>query len=127
MKMSPMEKTAREIAQRLRAADHIAYFAGGCVRDMVRGLAAKDFDIATDATPDIVQKIFPTLTLSARTSASSLSSRMDSILKLRHFDRTARIWTTVIPSMFDFRRRKKTRSGAILPSTGCSSIRRRTK
>src|SRR6266550_4694248 len=58
MKMSPMEKTAREVAQRLRAADHIAYFAGGCVRDMVRGLAAKDFDIATDATPDIVQKIF---------------------------------------------------------------------
>src|SRR5437016_6011839 len=59
MKTSPMEKTAREIAQRLRAADHIAYFAGGCVRDMVRGLAAKDFDIATDATPDIVQKFFP--------------------------------------------------------------------
>src|SRR5437763_15009201 len=53
-----MEKTAREIAQRLRAADHIAYFAGGCVRDMVRGLAAKEFDIAPDATPDIVQKIF---------------------------------------------------------------------
>src|SRR5437868_8188649 len=53
-----MEKTAREIAQRLRAADHIAYFAGGCVRDMVRSLAAKDFDVATDATPDIVQKIF---------------------------------------------------------------------
>src|SRR5437868_14826416 len=59
MKTSPMEKTAREIAQRLRAADHIAYFAGGCVRDTVRGLAAKDFDIATDATPEIVQKIFP--------------------------------------------------------------------
>src|SRR5438067_12185255 len=58
MKMSPMEKTAREVAQRLRASGHIAYFAGGCVRDMVRGLAAKDFDIATDATPDIVQKIF---------------------------------------------------------------------
>src|SRR5256714_5407086 len=56
--MSPMEKTAREVAHRLRAAGHIAYFAGGCVRDMVRGLAAKDFDIATDATPDIVQKIF---------------------------------------------------------------------
>ena len=53
-----MEKSAREVAERLRARGHIAYFAGGCVRDMVRGLAAKDFDIATDATPDIVQKIF---------------------------------------------------------------------
>jgi poly(A) polymerase len=57
--MSPMEKTAREVAQRLRARGHIAYFAGGCVRDMVRGLPAKDFDVATDATPDLVQKIFP--------------------------------------------------------------------
>jgi poly(A) polymerase len=57
--MTPMEKTAREIAERLRARGHIAYFAGGCVRDMVRGLPAKDFDVATDATPDIVQKIFP--------------------------------------------------------------------
>ena len=56
--MSPMEKTARGIAQRLRERGHIAYFAGGSVRDMVRGLPAKDFDIATDATPDIVQKIF---------------------------------------------------------------------
>src|SRR5437763_5975573 len=54
-----MEKTAREIAQRLRERGHIAYFAGGCVRDMVRDLPAKDFDIATDATPDVVQKIFP--------------------------------------------------------------------
>lgn len=54
-----MEKTAREVAQRLRARGHIAYFAGGCVRDMVRGLPAKDFDVATDATPDLVQKIFP--------------------------------------------------------------------
>src|SRR5437870_8909929 len=57
--MSPMEKTAREVAQRLRGRGHIAYFAGGCVRDMVRGLPAKDFDIATNATPDMVQKIFP--------------------------------------------------------------------
>jgi len=54
-----MEKTAREIAQRLCERGHVAYFAGGCVRDMVRGLPAKDFDVATDATPDIVQEIFP--------------------------------------------------------------------
>src|SRR5438034_8118990 len=58
MKMLLMEKTAREVAERLRTRGHVAYFAGGCVRDMVRGLAAKDFDVATDATPDIVQKIF---------------------------------------------------------------------
>ena len=56
---SPMEKTAREIATRLRESGHIAYFAGGCVRDIVRGQAPKDFDIATDAKPEVVQKLFP--------------------------------------------------------------------
>jgi tRNA nucleotidyltransferase/poly(A) polymerase len=54
-----MEQTAREVAARLRAAGHIAYFAGGCVRDMVRGLTPKDYDIVTDARPKVVQKIFP--------------------------------------------------------------------
>jgi poly(A) polymerase len=59
MNVSPMEQKAREIAARLRERDHIAYFAGGCVRDIVRGVTPKDFDIATDATPEAVQKIFP--------------------------------------------------------------------
>jgi poly(A) polymerase len=54
-----MEKTAREVAARLRAAGHVAYFAGGCVRDMVRGLTPKDYDIATDVRPEAVQKLFP--------------------------------------------------------------------
>ena len=59
MKTSPMEKTAREIVARLRESAHIAYFAGGCVRDIVRGQTPKDFDIATDAKPENVQKLFP--------------------------------------------------------------------
>jgi len=54
-----MEQAAREICSCLRDQGYIAYFAGGCVRDLVRGLAPKDFDIATDATPDAVQKLFP--------------------------------------------------------------------
>jgi poly(A) polymerase len=54
-----METTAREICARLREHGHLAYFAGGCVRDMVRGLPPKDIDIATDARPEQVQKIFP--------------------------------------------------------------------
>src|ERR1700731_2880253 len=58
-KISPMKKTAREICARLRERGPIAYFAGGCVRDMVRGLVPKDYDIATDAPPEVVQKIFP--------------------------------------------------------------------
>jgi tRNA nucleotidyltransferase/poly(A) polymerase len=54
-----MEKVARKVAERLRERGHIAYFAGGCVRDMVRGLTPKDYDIATDARPENVQALFP--------------------------------------------------------------------
>ena len=53
-----MEEAARKVAARLREDSYIAYFAGGCVRDMVRGLAPKDYDIATDARPEVVQKLF---------------------------------------------------------------------
>ncbi|MEY2495577.1 MAG: hypothetical protein QOJ45_2069 [Verrucomicrobiota bacterium] len=56
---TPMELTARDIASRLHAAGHVAYFAGGCVRDLLRGEIPKDIDIATDARPEAVQKMFP--------------------------------------------------------------------
>jgi poly(A) polymerase len=55
---SAMESTARAIAHRLRQRGHVAYFAGGCVRDLLRGELPKDIDIATDARPETVQKIF---------------------------------------------------------------------
>ena len=35
----------------LRDSAHIAYFAGGCVRDELLGLRPTDYDVATDATP----------------------------------------------------------------------------
>ncbi|MDQ6765717.1 MAG: CCA tRNA nucleotidyltransferase [Verrucomicrobiota bacterium] len=54
-----MESVAREIAGRLRERGHVAYFAGGSVRDLLRGEVPKDIDIATDARPEVVQKIFP--------------------------------------------------------------------
>jgi poly(A) polymerase len=59
VKPSPIEKAARSVAARLRERGHTAYFAGGCVRDMVRGLIPKDYDIATDARPETVQALFP--------------------------------------------------------------------
>ena len=54
-----MEGTARGIVARLRERGHVAYFAGGCVRDLLLGVAPKDFDVATDARPETVQQIFP--------------------------------------------------------------------
>lgn len=57
--MVAMEQTAREIVRKLRAAGHVAYYAGGCVRDLLRGEVPKDIDVATDARPETVQKLFP--------------------------------------------------------------------
>ena len=58
MAIGEKENKALAIIQRLRAAGFTAYLAGGCVRDRVLGVAAKDYDIATDARPEAVQKLF---------------------------------------------------------------------
>ncbi len=55
---NPRYKAAREIVVALRAAGHQAYFAGGCVRDLLLGVEPKDFDVATSATPDVVMEMF---------------------------------------------------------------------
>ena len=54
-----IEHAAKAIVARLQAAGKIAYYAGGCVRDALRGVAPKDYDIATDARPEEVQALFP--------------------------------------------------------------------
>jgi poly(A) polymerase len=55
---NPRYNAAREIVVELRRAGHQAYFAGGCVRDMLLRIEPKDFDVATSATPDLVMGIF---------------------------------------------------------------------
>jgi tRNA nucleotidyltransferase (CCA-adding enzyme) len=47
------------IAQRLQKAGYKAYLVGGCVRDILLSHKPKDWDIATNAKPEEVQKIFP--------------------------------------------------------------------
>ena len=49
---------ALAIVKRLREHGHVAYFAGGCVRDMLLGLQPKDYDVATDAPPERVRQLF---------------------------------------------------------------------
>jgi poly(A) polymerase len=46
------------IVRRLAAAGHVAYFAGGCVRDLLLGLTPKDYDVATNAPPGRVRELF---------------------------------------------------------------------
>ncbi len=54
-----MRDTALQIIRQLQAAGHTAYLAGGCVRDLVRGVPPHDYDIATTATPEQIQALFP--------------------------------------------------------------------
>jgi poly(A) polymerase len=63
----PLRRDAGRIVETLRAAGHEAYFAGGCVRDMVMGVEPHDYDIATSARPDEVLRLFPgSLTVGAQ-------------------------------------------------------------
>ena len=54
-----MNHAAVEIVKRLRQAGYLAYWVGGCVRDLVMGHSPTDYDIATSATPDAVIQLFP--------------------------------------------------------------------
>jgi tRNA nucleotidyltransferase/poly(A) polymerase len=49
---------AIEVVRTLRAAGFEAYWAGGCVRDQLLGREPKDYDVATDAQPRQVRKLF---------------------------------------------------------------------
>jgi len=56
---SPAQIAAESIVERLRAEGYDAYFAGGCVRDLLLGHTPADFDVATSAKPDAVLAMFP--------------------------------------------------------------------
>lgn len=55
---NPAATEAMRIIAKLRDAGFVAYLAGGCVRDALLGKTPKDFDVATDATPQSVRKTF---------------------------------------------------------------------
>jgi poly(A) polymerase len=57
--MSNAGQHAAEIVGALRERGHQAYFAGGCVRDLLLSREPADYDVATDATPQQVMEIFP--------------------------------------------------------------------
>ncbi|MGI6143976.1 MAG: CCA tRNA nucleotidyltransferase [bacterium] len=48
-----------EVIKKLKEKKHQAYLVGGCVRDMLRGIEPKDWDVATSAVPEVVQGLFP--------------------------------------------------------------------
>lgn len=58
MSSSHQEEFARRVVQQLRHAGFEALFAGGCVRDLLMGNEASDYDVATSATPEQVRELF---------------------------------------------------------------------
>ena len=59
-------KSALKVLYRLHKAGFQAFLVGGCVRDALVGLHPKDFDVATDATPDEVRALFSNCRLIGR-------------------------------------------------------------
>lgn len=56
---NPQYQLAEKICQKLQAQGFEAYFAGGCVRDLLLQREPNDFDVATNAVPDKVEELFP--------------------------------------------------------------------
>ena len=58
LQRSQFSRHAVGIVERLQGAGYQAYLVGGCVRDLLLGIAPKDFDVATSATPEQVRAEF---------------------------------------------------------------------
>jgi len=61
-----VSRRAVAVIEKLRGAGFDAYLVGGCVRDLLLGKMPKDFDVATDATPEDVRHVFPRVRLVGR-------------------------------------------------------------
>lgn len=57
--MLKIPKDVKAIAEKLEKAGFEAYLVGGCLRDILLGRESKDWDLATRAIPEEIQKIFP--------------------------------------------------------------------
>lgn len=53
-----VDERAVQVVHTLKAAGYEAYIVGGAVRDLILGLKPKDFDVATNATPEQVKALF---------------------------------------------------------------------
>ncbi len=53
-----LRETAAEIVRCLQTAGFAAFWVGGCVRDFLLGCEPQDYDIATDARPEQIEKLF---------------------------------------------------------------------
>lgn len=66
MARTNISQAALKVLDGLYEAGYEAYLVGGAVRDMLIGLKPKDFDVATNATPEQVKQVFPKARLIGR-------------------------------------------------------------
>ena len=85
---------AFRIMKVLRREGFVAYLAGGCVRDALLGHRPKDYDVATDATPESVRRVFG----KSNTLAFGASFGVIGVLPVREGDRpeTTRVLPTEV-------------------------------
>ncbi len=76
------------IVKALQKQGHTTYLVGGCVRDLLLGIHPKDFDIATSAKPEEVQKIIFRAYLIGRRFRLVLVRREDTQFEVATFRRT---------------------------------------
>src|SRR5487761_1095705 len=76
---------AIDVVRRLRDAGHEALWAGGCVRDELLDLIPKDYDVATSALPEQVQRLF------RRTVAVGMSFGVIEVLGPRSAERMYKV------------------------------------
>ena len=53
-----LDTDALTVVQKLKESGFTAYFVGGCIRDLLRGITPKDFDVSTSARPDQIKHVF---------------------------------------------------------------------
>jgi len=59
MRNMPIPEEVKFVIEKLKENNFEAYIVGGCVRDFLRGVEPEDWDVATNARPEEIQKIFP--------------------------------------------------------------------
>lgn len=61
-----ISENALKVLYRLHKSGYDAYLVGGCVRDLLLGLEPKDFDVATNASPEEIKALFTNCRLIGR-------------------------------------------------------------
>jgi len=82
---SLVSPNALRVLYRLKDNGYIAYLVGGCVRDLLLGREPKDFDVATDATPNQVKRLFRNCRLVGRRFRLAHIHYQDEIIEVATF------------------------------------------